>query len=313
MSPTSDPYFVYIAALKHELDIFITDTSKMEHGNIAMLLSKIQNVVRGVGFCQDLMYNKTNPDYQFDRVAAKRVLLQMPDDQPISIRDVESKPFSIGEHYKKEITEPIDIRVTTDKVDGSLLDDFYELTLLIMKKQIVVKNEVWQLAPEATVQSACVYVHDAWALAKFWDMSGKFDEGEYEKRSKKAQCKFFQDLSTDEKAKDVISLFSILHALNALNLRRDEVGEQLDLIRGLLTAVKKGGRRVKAATIKAALKAKVKASWQRTSQKVMVTKGRGKSAKQVEKTLYRNSATGELRVRRIVERKGTRVAVYAKV
>ena len=50
--------------------------------------------------------------------------------------------------------------------------------------------------------------------------------------------------------------------------------------------------------------------WVRTAQKVQITKGRGKNAMTTLKTVYRNSKTGELRVKKMVMRKGVRKAVY---
>lgn len=55
-----------------------------------------------------------------------------------------------------------------------------------------------------------------------------------------------------------------------------------------------------------------KATWSRTTRKVKVTQGRGKDAKTVEKTVYKNSKTGELRVRKMVTRKGERKVTYVK-
>lgn len=54
------------------------------------------------------------------------------------------------------------------------------------------------------------------------------------------------------------------------------------------------------------------ATWKRTERKVKVTEGRGKSAKTVSKTVYKNSKTGEQRVRKMATRKGVRVATYVK-
>jgi len=59
-------------------------------------------------------------------------------------------------------------------------------------------------------------------------------------------------------------------------------------------------------------KSKLHPKWQRTTRKVHVTEGRGKKAKTVEKTVYKNSKTGELRVRKMVTRNGERKATYVK-
>lgn len=56
----------------------------------------------------------------------------------------------------------------------------------------------------------------------------------------------------------------------------------------------------------------VKHTWVSTSRKVKVRQGRGKDAKTVEKTVYKNSKTSELRVRKMVTRNGERKVSYVK-
>lgn len=55
-----------------------------------------------------------------------------------------------------------------------------------------------------------------------------------------------------------------------------------------------------------------KAEWIKTSRTVKITQGKGKNTKTTEKTIYKNAQTGELRVRKMVTRKGVRKATYVK-
>ena len=64
--------------------------------------------------------------------------------------------------------------------------------------------------------------------------------------------------------------------------------------------------------IKNMSKNKTTTKWTRTTRKVKVTEGRGKNANTVEKTVYKNSITGEQRVRKMVTRNGERKATYVK-
>lgn len=56
----------------------------------------------------------------------------------------------------------------------------------------------------------------------------------------------------------------------------------------------------------------LKCTWTRTTRKVQVKSGRGKDATTTIKTVYKNSKTGEHRVRKMVTRDGKKNAIYVK-
>jgi hypothetical protein len=85
--------------------------------------------------------------------------------------------------------------------------------------------------------------------------------------------------------------------------KMDELDYSQDVTFGMEAAGMEGGghRKKKAASKKKkpAAKKTTAATWKRTARKVTIKKARGPD---VTKTVYRNSATGELRVRKLVSR-----------